>query len=54
MGEEVMQPVPDKHGFWVYNTEWDSPYYVSQLQVSQPGPTIEAVEYESEKEPPAA
>lgn len=54
MGEEVMQPVPDKHGFWVYNTEWDSPYYVSQLQVTSPTPTIDAVEYAGESETPAA
>ena len=40
MGEEVMQPIPDKHGFWVYNTEWDSPYYVNQLQIDQP-PNVE-------------
>lgn len=41
MGEEVLQPIPDKHGFWVYNTEWDSPYYVHQLQVSRSVPEVE-------------
>jgi hypothetical protein len=40
MGEEVMQPIPDKHGFWVYNTEWDSPYYVNQLQVEKSVPEV--------------
>jgi len=42
MGEEVMNPIPDKHGFWVYNTEWDSPYYVSQLQVQTSNMQVDA------------
>jgi hypothetical protein len=50
MGEEVLQPIADKHGFWVYNTEWDSPYYVNQLQVDMPDnvetPDVKQVEKE--------
>jgi energy-coupling factor transporter ATP-binding protein EcfA2 len=36
MGEEVLEPVPDKHGFWEYNTEWDTPLYVPRLEVKVP------------------
>jgi hypothetical protein len=41
MGESVLEPVPDKHGFWEYNTEWDYPLYVPQLLVKTPEKQIE-------------
>lgn len=36
MGEEVLEPVPDKHGFWEYNTEWDHSFYVPKLEIALP------------------
>ena len=36
MGEEVLEQVPDKHGFWEYNTEWDHAFYVPRLEVKLP------------------
>jgi len=36
MGEEVMEQVPDKHGFWEYSTDWDHAYYVPKLEISVP------------------
>jgi DNA helicase HerA-like ATPase len=41
MGESVLEPVPDRHGFWEYNTEWDYPLYVPQLIVKAPEKQIE-------------
>jgi hypothetical protein len=41
MGEEVLIPVPDKHGFWEYNTDWDYPLYVPQLLVKQKDKQVE-------------
>jgi len=46
MGEEVLEPVPDKHGFWEYNTEWDHPLYVPQLLVKAPEEQIDVQESE--------
>lgn len=31
VGPDVLEPIPDKFGFWLYNTEWDDPYYCPRL-----------------------
>lgn len=36
MGEEVMQPIRDIHGFYMYSTEWESPVYVPRLEIRNP------------------
>ena len=31
VGPQVLDPIPDKFGFYVYNTDWDEPYYCPRL-----------------------
>lgn len=35
-GPEIMNPVPDRFGFWTYNVLWDSPIYTPQLEIARP------------------
>lgn len=32
MGPEVMRPVRNPHGFWLYNVNWDVPRYYAQME----------------------
>lgn len=33
MGKTALKIIPDKHGFYVYHSEWDTPKYVKELSV---------------------
>lgn len=49
MGPEVLDPIPvdDPHGFWLYNTAWDNPYYVDQLMIDGKKKEPEAVTHQT-------
>lgn len=31
LGGDVLRPITDRHGMWIYNVHWDRPRYVKQL-----------------------